>query len=321
MYRCSWIINDTQCSNTTNHLVCRQCRGEKNELYHKYKQTEKTIINALSSPPRGDLLEVSKVIGRISKVVTLRTEFTNRIVKQVRDSGHEYHVSKLLEVMLSYKEYLKKLITSPTKVEDVTDEYIDNTISYSNVVSDSITKVVKNDPFANFDTTIAKYIQERTDYERLLVKYSRIKNISSYEAKLVVAFVSQQLTVIGSTMNVINKLLSSENYVLVLFRPKYAELEDIESDTLRSLIDHPKLTNETMIKWIIDNANNRVKFILTRWKVDGNDMILSVTKSSTSIYPYTYNVRITIRSGKLAVDPVYLSTDDPSLESLVNYFR
>ena len=191
MYRCSWVTNNNQCSQFTDKLTCGKCEIEKNKLYNRYKEAEKTVINAINSPsPRGDLLETSKVIGRISKVIELRKQFTSRLALTTRDPGHEYHISKLFQVINEYRSYVEMLVseheTPCVEQEEETNAYTLIDAKCENIVND----IVETDPFREFDTTIQEYLRSRNTYLKFINAISSETGYDENTLKIILGVLS-----------------------------------------------------------------------------------------------------------------------------------
>lgn len=185
MYRCSWLLAGGQCANKTDKLVCDNCYPEKDKLYWQYKQKEKTVISALSSKPRGDIIEVSKVLGRLLTVIELRKKFTSRICKQTRDIGHRYHISNLLKLMNSYKEYASTL--TQEGIEEYNDEITEENKTscilsqQTEKLGKEIEETIEEDPFADFDHDIQMYKQFNLQIQEFVNIMSNEMNITKDE--------------------------------------------------------------------------------------------------------------------------------------------
>lgn len=185
MHNCSWITDGKQCENTTNNLVCSKCRKDKDKLYNAYKESEKTVLSAINTEePRGDIYEVTKVIGRISRTIQLRNEFTQKLAIQVRDPGHEYHISKLFLVMNKYRNYLSLITSNSVEQEQEEEEAIINECVI--VLGNQIDNIVKTDPFLNFDSILQEYCNSRNEEEKFTCNIAKQFNCDNSTAHIII---------------------------------------------------------------------------------------------------------------------------------------
>ena len=303
MYLCSWLTNNTQCTNTTSYLVCSKCLAEKDELYNKYKQKEKTVLSALSSAPRGNILEVSKVLGRLSQVIELRQQFTSHLSPQVRDNGHKYHISKLLQVMLDYKQYLNEL--NNEHIEDVEiEEPTVNIVTQQQVLSAQITKVVEEDPFAQYDDVIKHYKNEQLIIDNYLTELANKYNINNDNARLVVSFMCEIGWWTYESPKLITHIVQGRAIV-----KKFAY--DSHSITVKSinLISQSKgTTTDEDISWVLQYGN-KCEFALVPYQ---NQMIL-ICYSGPHVFRYTYRICIsnpTNNEVRVRLLPVTIDCED-----------
>ena len=282
MYSCSWLTNNTQCTNTTNYLVCDSCYLEKDKLYSAYKEAEKTVISAISSAPRGDILEVSKVLGRLSRVIELRKEFTSHLCHQVRDNGHKYHLSKLLQVMLDYKQYLFSL----TQHKDDTEEEDNNTETINlctTTIAEQITTVIEEDPFADFDDVIQEYKNNKLFIDNYIDNMCSKYNITREQSKLVICFYADINWYAYESPKLITHIIKGR-FVRTKFRPNY---ENINIRFINEISSYN--IGQEEVNWIISHSSNCKFAVLTYQK----KMILCIY-TSNNIFTCTYHIQITV---------------------------
>lgn len=320
MYQCSWLVNKVQCSNRTNNLVCIYCKDEKNRLYTQYKEAEKTVISALSNPsPRGDLLEVSKVIGRISRVVKLRRKFTSSIATQARDPGHEYHVSKLLGVMMKYERYLQFIVQENDKEEsDETSVTSTNEIIASSItLSHEIGEVVKEDPFAEFDNEIKAYHTAMRDLEQLRQQASDILKLSGENFNLICSFYYHLCGIIGFIDKSLSHLLKGYS-LSVKVTKRNVKLDPYPSELL-AVVDNANNIDHDLIRWLLENFGVAARLILTRRRVNGENMIIIAFKAGTVIYPHAIRLSIRMENGQTIVLTNPVPLDQESMNVVRTY--
>jgi len=281
MYQCSWLTNGAQCQNKTDYLVCDICKAEKDYLYKLYKEKEKTIISALSSEPRGDLLEVSKVLGRLSTIVELRQEFTRRLCYQVHDFGHKYHIANLLEVMNKYRYYLKDLIRETVEnAEEETPAPIQKIICESKSFDKQLDNTIEIDPFIEFDHVAKDYKrkrQERIDFvESIMNEYG----ITESDVVLLIAFHNY----IGWYMHEFPKLLThfaKGRLFSRAFIPLDYELNERDDAVIKFMKDREPEVRES-VDWVVKYGRNKCKFYIMPH--DGN--VIMLIKSGSIVYPH-----------------------------------
>jgi len=271
MYRCSWITNNKQCGNRTSNITCSQCEPEKSMLYHQYKEAEKTVISAINSAPRGDVIEVSKVIGRISKVIELRSAFTNRLASQSRDIGHEYHISKLLGIIEEYRAYAQKLSMNNIVASNSNEEGEDNKdqtcklLQETNSLHVSINNSVKEDPFKDFDADIKAYIRRQKQHKSLLNQLGDIIGYKKTDLSIITYYHDLIRITCEEALNSLKKLING--YTLYAIS-KPAQVE-YESPNLQYMLDMFKSMKKREItswklfhEWILKKSNTEIVIII-----------------------------------------------------------
>lgn len=317
MYQCSWLIScpqggKIQCQRQTQHLVCTVCLPEKNKLYHKYKQGEKSIISALLSAPRGDLFEVSKVIERISRVVKLRRKFTSFIAPQVRDSGHEYHVSKLLKVLDSYKEYLEALTQNSEEPQTSLE-----VAQPSAVLAQDIKKLVEEDPFADFDDAIKEYHERMAKFKELHQQVSDVINLTGDDFNFTCSFCYAWLNLIELSWNSMHHLIKG-NCLSVYYTRRKNELEPYTSELL-TVIHNKDIIHPDLINWALENSSSTITMILTMRKIDGKNMLILGFKAGSHVYEQALKVIMVLENGEKQTRCTYILLDQDTIDIMKTY--
>lgn len=275
MYRCSWIINNKQCSNLTSKIVCNVCEPEKANLYHKYKETEKTVISAINSAPRGDIIEASKVIGRITKVIELRREFTNRLTIQERDIGHEYHISKLLGIIEEYRAYVQKITTDNITIsnsdvdinissEEHMKEQTFDLLKETNNVRESMMKITEEDPFKDFDDDIKAYRKQQKYHNILLNQLGNLLGYKGADLCMILYYHDMILaTCKGSLVSM--KSLISGHVLFASSKPAFSNYTSPQIkhtlDMFRSMNKYGRASWNLFHDWILKRPNMNITII------------------------------------------------------------
>ena len=304
MYSCSWLTNNIQCNNITDYLVCELCYLESSKLYNKYKQKEKTVLSALSSAPRGDILEVSKVLGRLSEVVSLRQEFTSRLSPQVRDTGHKYHISKLLTTMSEYRQYLHTIISD---VQDDTPEETTNMQQYiqqEEAVTAQITTIVETDPFAQYDTVIEAYKADQQTRQTLLDNMDKKLELRSSQSLYVISFYVCLQACAYKCLNLLSSIFSGR---MITFSYRSSDYK-FRMDELSFAAERLEYITRDARQWILQHACLRWTFnVVKQYK-----QIIIFGTCGTSVYPIVHQISIRSKDGKMdtSIEPVYGDIDE-----------
>ncbi len=318
MYQCSWITNEVQCQNLTDHLVCDQCESTKNKLYHEYKEAEKTVIAAINdSLPRGDLLEASKVIGRINRVIKLRRKFTSHLAAISRDIGHEYHVSQLLEKLQQYRAYISKCSTDQTgsiEEEDTSSDPVHQEY-YQQSISVAIRDVVESDPFEKYDSVIQSYRQDEQAYYEFLADVEKLTGYSGENLELVITFISSIHDAITITMKYLSRLITRPIRIEHNFT-KY--IHDISLLPHRECIDYFKLAtnsnlmNTVLMNWIVTHVKDTARVCFKAITVNNKKIIALFFRNRKLYCPIIFHMNIYIGNSDmydLKLDPIEVTPD------------
>lgn len=310
MYLCSWTVEGVQCSNRTRELVCTECEPAKRKLYRRYKEAEKTVISALSQPPRGDLLEVSKVMGRITRVVELRRNFTSRLAPQVRDPGHEYHVSQLLQVLSNYRDYLCTLTEESTTIDDTDEPDTTESISnYTQSITEQVKQVAEEDPFAAFDETIQAYRKKEAHRAQLLEKLSVKLALKGEELDAVVGFYIEVLRSLRTISKHIRTLL--HGYV-VAYNFRRVICQRVTIQALEFLLKECNLGVGTFKDWILEYARKPIRHIFTLYEKSVIFLILCGNDPFPLIHrvEFRVNAKGNYSATIIPIDPEVMSPRD-----------
>ena len=307
MYQCNWLIDNNQCNRTTDKLVCEQCREEKSKLYSRYKEAEKTVISAITNEePRGDIIEVSKVIGRISKVIELRKQFTDRLAPQVRDPGHKYHVSKLFVVLDKYRNYLSNLINEEPSVEEEQEDNVDAVEDFVIILESQIEDIVSTDPFANFDNIIQDYCNARSEFEKFTCKVATSLHCDNSIAHIIIRLywnilhagrncsknykVTDGRTPVLTPMGLCPGLQPMERTpVLTPMVCKFCfggKSTMPKAPVFILWLNQRKTFIVSLANWIAENRKNKLRLFMFISKVKGNNCPVLVFSSNRSVCSY-----------------------------------
>ncbi len=306
MFQCSWLINNKQCSNNTDHLVCETCEPEKSRLYHQYKEAEKTVVSAINeSFPRGDLLEASKVIGRINRVIKLRRKFTSRLAPQSRDAGHEYHVSCLLEKIVQYQNYIASMSINAS-IDPETEESTPTITRYhehQNQMVTNIQKLIESDPFADYDDVISNYKYQQNAYLEKLGELEKLLGCTGDNFTFVTMFIWGFTDTLTQIQYHIGHLAKSHS-VDTVYRhginvDLYSVGHECGSNYVNEVMDVLPQIDRNLILWILQNRSLIVRVRAKMIFLNCKNQIVVTVNSGNKMYNYAYiwNIRVNTTGG------------------------
>lgn len=308
------MIDGIQCHGRTDKLVCDYCYPEKDKLYSTYKEKEKTVISALSSPPRGNLLEVTKVVGRLSALISLRQQFTKRLCHQVRDIGHQYHLSKLMRVVESYREYQTSALNNfyedyeEDEVNEETTKIVEAiTESHVNILK-QLNKIIELDPFTDFDIDTKAYKAQLDNEQKSISSLKERFNISDMQLELVISFYSHIYWCVEAFKSLFAQILRNR-VVFVPFKP-YGMLRD-KLEMINSMLQADIAPLAGIINWVIQYYS-KCRFVILSYQ--GNAIM--IMQSQEHIHNYIVKFTVRVLDGQLMTIPRQLCSDEFDIEEI-----
>ncbi len=297
MFQCSWLINNTQCTNTTDRLVCTECEEEKSRLYHQYKEAEKTVVSAINDAlPRGDLLEASKVIRRITRVVRLRQKFTSRLAPQSRDAGHEYYVATLLRKIEEYHTYISEHITKTVPKElstepTTTTEYQ----SYQQPLITAIQTVVESDPFAEYDAAIQEYQRGQAQYHEAFAKMETLTGYKGEKVKLIIIFVATLRHAIDQLLHRLTHITRGGKIEFV-FNRHFCDIDHLSHETcityMSDVMESNLLFHTYIIDWVVLHVRDTANICCRTITINGRNQLVVAIRVGHRYCPTLFYVAL-----------------------------